>query len=395
MPLLVPTTSRFVLLVVGDGDDLATRLEAAPIRTELLRCPTPESAACALDAGRRYSAVVLPVRAPAHPIDPLLAAAAERAVVPILTANPLSPPTALATAVAAGAAPVRRGDQPPDLGPARWAPPPTAGEQHGRLVAVCGPGGTGTSVVAAALSAQVAIGRRVLLADLALRADQAFLHGLGEAVRGLFDLVETARYRPIGATDVRRHTVALGHCRLLPGLRRASHWTAVSPPAFDSTLMTLLAPPTLVIADVTGDVEGERDSGSLDVEERNHLARRTLGTADVVVLVGGPGANGARRMALLIDDLLDHGVDPARIQPVVNRAQVAPMSAPRLCGLPAEPLCLANCVGFEGGLLPPATVSDLARAVTDLLSRLPAADRSTAPVPVAPGSLGSLGCRNP
>ncbi len=116
---------------------------------------------------------------------------------------------------------------------------------------------------------------RLLLADFALRADQAFLHGAEDAPTGLLDLVEAGRYRPLSAVDARRHTLALGSRRLLPGLRRPEHWTAVSPPAFDAMLTGLLRFFGLVVADITGEFEGEVETGSLDVEERNHMARAT------------------------------------------------------------------------------------------------------------------------
>jgi hypothetical protein len=146
-----------------------------------------------------------------------------------------------------------------------------------------------------------------------------------------------------------------------------------------------------VIADVTGDVEGERESGSLDIEERNHMARSTTIAADAVVVVGAPGANGSRRLALLVDDLLDHGIDPARIVPVVNRGRGA-IAPGRVCGLPIAPFAISEGATLDGRLLPPEVVRPLADVVGDVLARPAAARPTPALVPVMPGDLG---CRTP
>ncbi|HEX3541675.1 MAG TPA: hypothetical protein VHT75_14675 [Acidimicrobiales bacterium] len=379
MQLLSPPPTRLVLLVVDEGftlDDASA---------EVVRCASQDEAMAALGAGRRYSALV--ATAPRPP----LVAAARGAGTPVL-----APDLAIQLGGAGKAAgstgtqvvvPVGRGDIGPSLGP---APAPVCasggapGDAPGRLVAVCGTGGTGASVLAAALAVSPLGSAGVLLADLARRADQAYLHGLGEAAGGLLDLVEQGRYRPVSPADVQRHTVAIPGARLLPGLRRPHHWTAVSPTVFDAVLAALRLAFDQVVADVTADLEGEREGGSIDVEERNHMARHTTAAADVVVVVGGPGANGIRRLAGLVDELLDHGVDPARLLPVVNRASAGDC-LPRLCGLPQPTIAVATVAG--SGLLPARVVSPVAAAVTGLLAESPAAP-APALVPVVPGSLG-------
>jgi len=440
MQLLPPIPTRPVLLVVSDQNDTITSwLRSARHSVEVVSCPTPEAGWSALMSGRRFSAVVV-----GEP-DPELASAAARTGTPVVSLGRFSHPGQLALGV-----PVPRGDQ---LG-AEW---PLASDRQsssalaqrptGRLIALCGPGGTGTSSVAAALAATAwplaglgtrggrsasrrscaagapspaspAVGgglsttygaaiaggderspaypagtagvgggrARVLLADFARRADQAFLHGLAEPVSGLLDLVDAGRFRPIAAMDARRHTVAVPGCRLLPGLRRPGHWTAVSPSAFDTVLAGLMSSFDLVLADVTGDFEGESATGSLDVEERNHMARRTTAGADVVVMVGGPGPHGTHRLTSVVDELLDHGVDPARIQPVVNRVVTGPNGPDlaHLCGLPARPVGLP--VGNTA--LDRQAVEPLARALASRLAALDRPDQQAAPVRVTPGSLG-------
>ncbi len=357
--------------------------------------------------GRRFSAVLV------RGGDAHLAEAARRATIPVVSVGRAWPPAALAEAIEAVAAPLVQADQPPALGPAPGpASYPEGGRSEGRLVAVCGPGGTGASTVAAqlaaALAAAPAVGSRatgnlVLLADLARRADQAFLHRVEEAPAGLLALIQAGRYRPLMGPDIQRATVGVAGARagagagsgagagagfrLLPGLRRPRHWTAVTPSAFDQVLSCLLELFDLVVADITGDLEGEADGGSIDVEERNHPARACAGAADVVVVVGRWGANGARRLTQLVNELLDLGVEPARIQPVVTRSDGygrwrQPQSAgPRMCGLPAAPVALSP--GTPGAAV--------AAVVAARLDRIARPERGPALVPVRPGSLGGAG----
>jgi MinD-like ATPase involved in chromosome partitioning or flagellar assembly len=399
--LLSPPPTRLVLLVIDEG------LTLDQASAEVVRCASQDEAMAALGTGRRYSALV--ATAPGPP----LRAAARRARIPLL-----APESAIQLGGAGGSAglsdvaygpaggagvggpgeaggfaraqvvvPVRRGDIGPSLGPAPapvWAWGGAPGDAPGRLVAVGSTGGTGASVLAAALTVSPLGSARVLLADLARRADQAFLHGLGETAGGLLDLVERGRYRPVSPADVRPYTMAIPGAWLLPGLRRPHHWTAVSPTVFDAVLAALRLAFDLVVADVTADLEGERDGGSIDVEERNHMGRHTTAAADVVVVVGGPGANGIRRLAGLVDELLDHGVDPARLLPVVNRASAGDC-LPRLCGLPQPTIGVPTVAG--SGLLPARVVSPVAAAITGLLAESPAAP-PPALVPVVPGSLG-------
>ncbi|MDQ6949545.1 MAG: hypothetical protein M3256_25675, partial [Actinomycetota bacterium] len=138
MQVLSHAPSRYVLLVVGDArDSIAGRLRDATIGAELVCCPSSEGAWSALASGRRYSAVV------ASGSDPDLTQAAERTGTPVVTVGHRSSPAELAAAIGAVAALVPRVDRPPDLGPAsRPESSPDGSRRQGRLVAVCGPGGT-------------------------------------------------------------------------------------------------------------------------------------------------------------------------------------------------------------------------------------------------------------
>jgi hypothetical protein len=255
-------------------------------------------------------------------------------------------------------------------------------------VAVCGPGGTGASTVAAALASALGQRRRkILLADFALRADQAVIHGIDDPRVGLLELLEAGRYQPLTAIDARRRTVAMMGYRLLTGIRRTAHWTAVTPGLFDQLLAALLDAFDLIVADVTDEFEGEAETGSIDVEERNHMARRSALAADVVVVVGGLG-DGPHRLGRVIDDLLDLGVDPARILPVVRRFEFRSPPTTPVCGLPMLPVTV-TFVDDDGGVyLRSIPVGHLGTAVELLLADVSPPDRRPPLVRVTPGSLG-------
>src|SRR5690606_22897706 len=96
---------------------------------------------------------------------------------------------------------------------------------------------------------------------------------------------------------------------LLLGLRRHRDWTALRPRAAALAVEGLRQTYRFVIADVDPDLEGERSTGSLDIEERNALARTTVGDADLVVVVGTPEMKGIHSLVRIVREVVDHGVD--------------------------------------------------------------------------------------
>lgn len=409
MALLPPLSSCCLVLSVGRTP------ETLPTSVDLLEvCPTSAGAWSALRSGRRFSGVL------AADADAELVEAATAAGVPVLSTLDDAHLVAV-----------------PDPGWGGTGSALAGGDAGGRLVAVCGTGGTGASTLAAAVAARGAgilglvespqflhgqwgvpgtgtakaggmsdlggmlhrggpaehderadHGGRVLLADFALRAEQAYLHRLGEPAYGLLDLVAMARVRPLTDEDVRRGTHPVAGYRLLTGLRRPAHWTAVAPDAFDVVFDGLRRRFELVVADVTGEFEDEPETGSADVADRNHMARRTAASADVVLAVGRCGAAGRRRLAALVDDLLDHGVEPARIQPVAGDAESVTDHPVSLCGLPALPVPVPWRRGPHGA----ASAGDGLEAVVDavalLVAQLPRPDRAPRLARVEPGALG-------
>jgi hypothetical protein len=294
---------------------------------------------------------------------------------------------------------------------------PTTEGYRGRLVAVTGACGTGRSTVAAAVAQGLARDPRnlelVCLADLALHAEQAMLHGAGDVVPGVVELVEAHRAGAPSPDEVRRLTwlVTDRGYHLLLGLRRHRDWTTIRPRAFDAGLDGLRRAFRVVVADVDADLEGERATGSIDVEERNTMARATTRAADLVVVVGLPGMKGLHSLLGATRDLLAHGVPGPQLLPVVNRAPKGPRARAELTtafgellgrvrdepGVP-NPLFLGERRGLDdvlrdGARLPDSWLAPLAgsvQSVLDLAHGTVARRRGATPLErVAPGALGT------
>ncbi len=234
------------------------------------------------------------------------------------------------------------------------------GADTGRLVAVTGSGGTGRSTMAMALAQGLVDSRRhdlVCLADLALHADLAMLHDAGDVVPGVVELVEAHR----GGTptddavqDLTWHVETRGY-HLLLGLRRHRDWTVIRPRAFEASIESLCRSFDVVVADVDDDLEGEQLTGSLDVEERNVMARVVTDAADLVVVVGAPGLQGLHALLRVTRDVLHHGVSGHRILPVINRSPRGHRRRAELTRAFGE---LLGAVASEHGVPSPVHIAD-------------------------------------
>jgi hypothetical protein len=249
----------------------------------------------------------------------------------------------------------------------------------------------------------------VLLADLARRADQAMLHDSAHLGPGVQELVEAHRVSRPSSEEVARMAFEVPRRRyqLLLGLRQPEAWVALRPRAIDAAVAGLRRSFQAVVADVTGDVEGEAECGSPDVEERNHLARAATLQATVTVAVGTPGLKGVHSLAILIRQLVGAGVSPGRVLAVMNRSPRHPgaraESARGLATLldaSGVTLALTGPVHLperkledalrDGAPLPAAVVDPITRAVRAVAARAAdSAPAATSPVRIAPGSLGS------
>lgn len=396
---------------------------SALVPIEFVKCMSPVELRAHLAGGRAFSALLVDGGVPALDRDLLdVARQANCAVVVVddvkvtrdwvdlgasAVINPIFEPHDLLEVLAGHAAEVRVGNElpgdEPDDPPTPW---------RARVAAVCGPGGTGASTLAVALAQglcdDLGFGGMVLLADLALHADQAMLHDARDVVPGLQELVDAHRTGRPRLEDLRSFTfdVEARRYQLLLGLRRARNWSSVRPRSFAAAFDSMLRGWRAVVCDTDADVEGEADGGSADVEERHLLARTATSRADVVFAVGLPGMKGLHALVRVIGDLLDHGVPAARIVPVCNRAprsararsEVTAAVAALLQGRPEastlpSPIFVpereVEGLLFDGVRLPSAVTAPLAGAFNGIVaSTPPRSEAADEPQLVAPGSLG-------
>ena len=226
--------------------DLSRWATSAALPVEFVKCVAVDELAARLHGSRVFSAVVLDggLSSLDRDLIELVREAGAAAVViddghgrrdwtalgvDAVLPEPLDRGLLLGTLVAV-ARPVAR----LDAEPGRLTAPLPAG-WRGRLIAITGPAGGGHSVLAMALVQGLATSARrsgmVALADLALHADQALLHDVGDVVPGVQELVEAHRHGNPTTDEVRRLTFTLDErgYQLLLGLRRHRDWTVLRP----------------------------------------------------------------------------------------------------------------------------------------------------------------------
>lgn len=335
------TEERFVVLALAaPGTAWAIALtgwaDSGSVPVELVRCVSGEETRARLGTGRPFSALL--ADGALADLDRDLLGAAARSGCPVVVVqgervrrdwialgatdvlDPAFGPLDLVEVLTGCSDPIGGRDT---------APARRAGD--GLLVAVVGPGGTGASTAATAL-AQALAGAApacVVLADFSRWADLGLLHGVPEESSGVQELVDAHRVGMPTDEDVVALTAAVpGGYRVLPGLRRARHWAAIRPRAFEAALASLTRAFPVVVCDVDPDLEGEDDGGSIDVEERNAMSRLSVQAADVVLAVAEPSRKGLHRLARLIEDLRAVGVDAASVVTVLNRVRDPDASRP-------------------------------------------------------------------
>ena len=339
-------TDRYLLLGLARAREpwftqVSRWASSALLGAEFVKCLSAGELAARLDSSPLISAVLLDAAAPGVDRDLIASARAQGAVVALvddprvernwteLGAHFVLPrdfdAQLLKTRLVESDAPVAAAH----LGPIASMPGPTPEPPvvfDATVIGVCGVAGSGVSTLAAAL-AQGFAGRpdgrgSVLLADLALRSDQAAYHDVGDVIPGVQELVEAHRTGRPTRASVRSSTFDIeprGY-DLLIGIRRPRDWVALATRATDAMLHTLGTSYRYVVADLTAEFDGEDETGSIDIEERNHLARNVALRSDAVVVVSTPDLRGVRGLVRIVDELLGLGVAPARILPVLNRA---------------------------------------------------------------------------
>ena len=411
---------RFVVLGLARArspwfGDVARWAMSAVIPADFVKCVSVDELTARLGSARAFSALLLDGGLPGADRD--LVHRCRRSGCPVIVvddgrggrdwhalgaASVMQPDfdrRRLLDALTAHAVPVRDGSL-------LWLDRPAtmAGTPVGALATVCGTGGTGASTVAIALAQGLASRYAVVLADLCRRAEQAMLHDARDVVPGVQELVEAHRGGRPSADEVRATTFNVGErgYDLLLGLRRARYWSTLRPHAFEAALRSLRDAYAAVVADVDGDFEGEATGGSIDVEERNTMTRLAARDADVVFAVGVPGLKGVHSLVRLLEELREHGVEPRRVVPVVNRALRKPATRNALVGAVGELTSTRFALPL---LLPVRRVDDalrdgvalpapLPQLLLDAFHKVVARAGAGTPAPVAtpervqPGSLG-------
>jgi MinD-like ATPase involved in chromosome partitioning or flagellar assembly len=410
--------------------EVARWANAASIPAEFVKCISGEELRARVTSGRPFSAALLDGGLPAVDRD-LIEAVREAGCVPIVVEDrPSGRDWAALGAAQVIAAPFERQHlldvlsthatviSTAEASPAARHDAPATDEAPARVVTVCGGGGAGTSTVAIALAQQLAAdaapdGRGVVLADLCLVAEQAMLHDTRQVVPGVQELVEAHRAGRLGRAEVVEltyHVVSRGY-RLLLGLRRPRFWPAIRPRAFQASFDSLRTAFDVVICDVDADFEGEEASGSVEVEERNVMARTAARASDVVLVVGRPGMKHLHGTVRLVRELQELGVPAARIVPVINCAPRNPRQRAEIAAALAD-LTTTSAADGGGGMASPIflperrvdqalrdgvalpaplgeTTAGAYRAALARAEQLPAPSAEPEPVAVAPGSLGT------
>lgn len=418
---------RYVLLGLAPPRSTWFRVVAqwansGTIPAEFVKCLSAAELRARLASGRPFSAALVDASLPA--LDRDLVDAAGRAECPVVAVAghragdgreqlgmaavlpEYFDPKTLTDCLAVHARTISRADAVADD-----VSPQAAPGWRGQVAMVCGPGGTGASTAAVALAQGLAgdprHGGSVLLADLALNAEQAMLHDARDVVPGVQELVEAHRSAQPRAQDVRGLTYKVEErgYHLLLGLRQARAWSSLRPRSFAAAFHSLRGAYRVTVCDSDADLEGEADGGSVDVEERNIMARTAAAQADVVLVVGVPGMKGLHSLVRVLNEVRSFGVPATRTVPVVNRAPKGPraraeltaalaaLTAPALEGesLPSPVFLPERRVDEslrDGARLPDALTQPLAGAFSAVALQ---GERTAAGEPerVRPGSLGS------
>lgn len=232
-------------------------------------------------------------------------------------------------------------------------PAPDAGAWHGgHLVVVLG--ASTADVAAGADELARALAHRsvepVVLIDLTREPVLAPLHGLDPMADGLPELLAASRFgRPPGSTvDRLLHPAERGRHLILPGLRHPQGWVTIGRRSTVTALDAIRSHVDTVIALVDGDLEGETETGSFDVEDRNLLARTTVAMADIAVVVGGADLIGQIGTAQQLGRLATFGIDPGSTMVLVDtRGRIRPNRA-----VGAVSTYLSTQVGLKPEVLP-------------------------------------------
>lgn len=228
----------------------------------------------------------------------------------------------------------------------------TSPDRRASVISVTGGGGVGSSTISIAVAQALGDSggpgggtNQVVLVDGMPRGDQAMYHDVGDVIPGLPELVDALGIDELDPTELDSFLfdVAPRPYRLLLGTRRPREWVTLRPRGVEATFDLLERHHDVVVIDHDRDVDGEAETGSVDVEELNGVARATIGRAQLLLAVGTPGLKGMHDLARLLHELIDAGAPAERLQPVLNRA-------------PRNPPTRANLARTLARLSPPEVV---------------------------------------
>ena len=201
-----------------------------------------------------------------------------------------------------------------------------AANWQGTLISVTGAGGTGASLLAMALAQGFAADASnrglVLLADLALHADQAVMHDSRKIIPGLQELVESCHAGWPGQ-DRLAHLFFEPDGRgyqLLLGLRRHRDWISLRRRLLEIALTGLTRTYRYVVVDTESDLEGQAETGSSGIEDRNRMARMAIERSEIVVVVGAGDLLSMHSLVRTIVSFAERGICCDRLLPVINRS---------------------------------------------------------------------------
>ena len=276
------------------------------------------------------------------------------------------------------------------------------------LVAVVGAGGTGTSTAAAALAQGFSATLAVTLVDAALDGSLALMLGSTNLTPSLQQLVEAHRLATPAPEDLVSflHPCPHHHFFLVPGLRRHRDWTSLGTHAVGASVVSLRRTCQLLIADIDPDFEGESETGSFDIGDRNSLSRIITRSADAILVTGRPDLVGVSRLVRIISDLIELGVGAGRIRIVMlgggrralgtgetRRAieqllrELQPSHNPPPTAFLDFPKGLDSLL-LDARPLPELFVNSLRSIVDSVLGSEWPTPATSDPIPIAPGSLG-------
>lgn len=213
------------------------------------------------------------------------------------------------------------------------------------LIAVTGAGGSGVSTIAMALASGIGSRtpgdgphERTALADLTRSGDLTMYHDVGDVIPGLPELVEAHRGDTPDPETVRDLLFEIPDrpYELLLGQRRNRDSAAMAPLSTAAAIDGLRRSYAFVVADVDPTVDGEAETGSVDIELFNAAQRHAFGVASVLVVVSNPGMRGIRRMSTLLATMGRCGVPAERVLPVWNRAPRGPSARAAMTRLTSE-----------------------------------------------------------